>query len=559
MGVLDTLKKVFNWPSAKRPVDKPPVTAKERALAQMEQQSSPANVYHNEMDFAYQRRQDRYDVYDAMDEMSDVASVLDAYAEDATQKNEQTKKTVWVESSNKEIREELNHLLHNVLHVEDCIEGIARDLGKYGDDFGKLLLDSSDGIRSIRWRDPRDVERIENRDGILLGFEEQLFLGEYRQKISMAMQAKQDPASIKPTYEPWDVVHFRIYKRKRLAREKIPNIYGTSLLAGSERIAKQVKILDDLLMIVRLTRSLDRKTYYVDVGKTAVEEEASILRRWRRALKRKTYVDPATGRFDSRFDPFGWTEDEFWPAKEGSTSRVETQQGLTNIADIVDIDHFRDKFFGSLRAPKAYFGYEGDVNAKATLSSQSVKWARAVVSLQRALIQGFTRLCQIHLALLGKDANAENFQVMMEPPSIVELLNKLEAWQTVIDVAERMSTLGETLQLDKRDWTIYILENVLWLSKQDVRKFIRKLPKEEPPEQQQPDQDQKQQAQQPAQQQTEPQIDVSTLSPPAHQGSPEGKGRESKSNGVGLQRLDEIEDLISRIEEHRDIGIPYVH
>jgi hypothetical protein len=241
---------------------------------------------------------------------------------------------------------------------------------------------------------------------------------------------------------------------------------------ASDRIAKQVKILDDLLMVVRMTRSLDHKIYYVDTGRSPVEEEVRILKRWRRALKRKMYVDPVGGRFDSRFNPFSWTEDEFWPVKEGTNSKVENIPGIGNIGEMIDIDHFRDKFFGSFRAPKAYFGYEGDVNAKATLSSQSIRWARAVNSLQRSVKQGLTRLCQIHLAWKDMDSSVSKFRVLMVVPSAIELLDRLEAWQTIVDVAERMAGLGETLQIDKKMWTTYILENTLWMSRQDIKKFV---------------------------------------------------------------------------------------
>jgi hypothetical protein len=481
-GISDRLKKLFGWDSRH-----PPVRTSKRDDAFAAQQSrSPADRYHDEMGFDQQKRQDRYDVYDAMDVMSDVASVLDAYAEDSTQIDHEEEKSVWIESNNKKVKVEGERLLHDVLNVEDWIEGNARDTGKYGDDFARIRYTAKDGITSLFWRDPRDVERIENQDGILIGYEEVAKLKEYRRKVTADLNKGGDGSSIEPTYKPWDILHFRIYKKKRLPREKWPNIYGTSLLSGSERIAKQVKILDDLLMIMRITRSLDRKTYFVDVGRSPVEEEVRILKRWRRALKRKTYVDPSLGRFDSRFDPYAWTEDEFWPVKEGTNSRVETQQGITDIKEIADIDHFRDKFYGSMRAPKAYFGFEGDINAKATLSSQSLKWARAAQTLQRAVRQGLKRLCQIHFAIRGIEVNAKDFEVMMMQPSLVELLDKLEAWSAVIDVAERMATLGETLQLDRYDWTVYILEHVLWLTKQDAKKFTRKIPKEDqppPPEQ----------------------------------------------------------------------------
>lgn len=552
MSFSTRLKGIFGWPSARRPMTKP--TLKDIAL-QAQQVQSAADRYHSEMDFLHRRRQDRYDVYDAMDEMSDVSSVLDAYAEDATQIDQERKKSVWVTAKKLKVKKALSALLHDTLHIEDFIEGICRDVAKMGDDFGMIRASRDKGIQSLVWRDPRDIERVENQDGILIGFEETLRLASYRQQVNAERQQGRDGSSIKPSYEPWDVVHFRIYKRKRLPKEKYSNIYGTSVLEGSERIAKQVKILDDLLMIMRLTRSLDRRIYYVDVGRSPVEEEISILRRWKRALKRKTYFDPATGRFDSRFDPFAWSEDEFWPSKENRNSRVETLPGITNIADIVDIDHFRDKFFGSLRAPKAYFGYEGEINSKASLSSQSIKWAKAVSSIQRAVKQGLTRLCQIHLAYLNMDTDAEQFEVHMTLPSIVELLDKLEAWQNVVDVAERMSTLGETLQLDKRDWTMYILENVLWLSDEEVQKFARKIPKEQPSEE---PGDQAQPPQEPPQE--PPQPFGTPFTQPEGPSAPEqgatvpqpsAAAGESKRNGASAASL-EVDRLLLEIKKHMD-------
>lgn len=434
---------------------------------------SLADRYNNEVNFRARSRKERYDDYDAMDEMSDVASVLDAYAEDATQVDYKNKRSVWIESDDKKITKECEYLLHTVLNVEDWIEGCARDTGKMGDDMACIKASDGEGITSLMWRAPADIERIENADGILMGFEEVARLPTYRQELQVSLQQGEDGSKVSTTYKPWDVIHFRIFKKKRLSGEKLPNIYGTSLLSGSERVAKQVKILDDMLMIMRLTRSLDKNMYKVDVGRSPVEEEIRILNSWKRALKRRIYVDPSTGRFDSRFDPQAWTEDEFWPVKEGSNSGVETRAGLSNISDIVDIDHFRDKFFGSLRAPKSYFGYEGDVNAKATLSSQSIKWARSVVSLQRAVRTGLKRLCQIHLAWKGIKTEAKDFEVMMTTPGLADLLDRLEAWQTVIDIAERMAGMSDTLGLNKKDWNTYILQNVFWFSKQDAMRFIK--------------------------------------------------------------------------------------
>jgi len=294
MPFLQKLRSIFGW-SGSRP---PTVTARDPELDVAYQPVNPADQYHDMMELRKQKRKDRYDVYDAMDRMSDVSSVLDAYAEDCTQTDQGHERTVWVEGDDKDTTDELNSMF-DTIGAEEWIEGLARDLSKYGDDLARVVGDENNGVTSLEWRDPRDIERIENRDGVVLGFESILTLGDFSQRL------QEDPEAL-PTYKPWEFVHWRIYKQKRLPYEKYRNIYGTSLMWASDRIAKQVKILDDLLMVVRMTRSLDHKIYYVDTGRSPVEEEVRILKRWRRALKRKMYVDPVGGRFDSRFNPFSW-------------------------------------------------------------------------------------------------------------------------------------------------------------------------------------------------------------------------------------------------------------
>lgn len=469
MSFIDKLRGLFGW-YGPRP---PRVTAFDKEVDSAYSVSNPLEQYHDLLETRKAKRKDRYDVYDAMDRMPDVSTVLDAYAEDATQTDFHQEKSIWVEGQEYETVIELNNLLKR-LNIEDCIEGITRDLGKYGDDFARIISSQEEGILGLEWTDPRDVERVENRDSVLLGFETSKTITEFQRKV-------QENGNALPTYKPWDFVHWRLFKQKRLPNEKFRNIYGTSLLFSADRISKQVKILDDLLMIVRLTRSLDRKIYYIDTGRSPVEEEVRILKRWRRALSRKTYMDPSSGRFDSRFNPFSWTEDVYWPAKEGTNSKVENLPGLGDVRNIVDIDHFRDKFFGTFRAPKAYFGYEGDVNSKTTLSSQSIRWGRAVNSLQKAVKQGITRLCQIHLAWKDMDADPSKFKVQMVVPSVLELLDRIEAKQSMVDMADRLSMLGETLGIDKKEWSRYILENTLCMSKEEVEHYVSTIQSTPPP------------------------------------------------------------------------------
>lgn len=471
MAVSDRLRAIFGWSGASAPADRPRKGTK-LTQSQMQFGINPFQAYSSAVKPPYDRRR-RYDIYDEMDELEIISSVLDAYAEDCTQFDREKKASVWIECEDSKAKKILEAMLERV-KAEEWVEAEHRDVAKYGDDFAELDIQDT-GIMGVDWRDPRDIERIENRQGTLVGFEET------KKLKNVVAKLEKGETRIDYTYKPWDIVHFRLYRRKREKKQKFRNIYGTSILAGSERIAKQVKILDDMLMVRRLTKTLDTRVYKIDTARSSVEEEILILKRWKNSLKRKPFIDPSsTNRFDSPFDPFTFQEDLFWPAREGSNSSVDVISGQPNVADIVDVEHFRDKLFGSLRAPKGYFGFEGDINAKATLSSQDMKWGRACNSIQRAVRNGLTRMCQIELALHDMDAMKIKFTIKMVVPSVLEDLSRLEAIQTMIDVAERMAGLGDSLGLDSDAWREHILRSVLGMTDEEIKLFSSDGPGDDP-------------------------------------------------------------------------------
>ena len=533
MAVTDRLRAIFGWQGASAPPDKPRKGTK-LTQTQMQFGVNPYQAYASAVKPPYDRRR-RYDIYDEMDEMEMVASILDAYAEDCTQFDREKKASVWIEAEDGKVKKLLDAMLERV-KAEEWVEAECRDVAKYGDDFCELDIEDGIGIAGIDWRDPRDIERIENRQGTLVGFEETKNLKNIVAKVDKGEK------KISYTYKPWDLVHFRLYRRKREWKQKYRNIYGTSILAGSERIAKQVKILDDMLMVRRLTKTLDTRVYKIDTARSSVEEEVLILKRWKNAMKRKPFIDPSnTNRFDSPFDPFTFQEDLFWPVREGSTSSMDVIQGQPNVADIVDVEHFRDKFFGSLRAPKGYFGYEGDINAKATLSSQDMKWGRGCNAIQRAVRNGLTRMCQIELALHNIDAMAAKFTVRMVVPSVLEDLSRLEAMQTMIDSAERMASLGETLRLDSDAWREHILKSVLGMTAQEIKKYSTGGPGDDPG--------------------TEPDVVSPDGEPDKPDKEPDQGSDKAKGNGAEPERLDEVlrhallhrigrTSMSSRVTEH---------
>jgi len=424
-----------------------------------------------------------YNLYEDIADVAEIGSVLDGYAEDATQFEQMQQRTVWCEADDDEIVEEVHHLF-DVIGVEEWIEGLAHDTAQYGDDFCRLHYDEKipqKGILGVEWLDPREVERVEDPYGNLIGF------AQLQTQQSIGMKTSVNDEDL---WMPYDVVHFRLLSQKFMRfrggveqRYGETAMYGTSLLWNVRRVGKQVRLLEELLIIYRLSKAVDRFIYYVDVGKGgSPAQQQRTLNDWRRAMKKREYKNPTTGEFDVLYHAAALDDDIYWALHgDVQNSRVEVRPAVGNVTDAVDYDAFINKLFAGLRAPKAYFGYEGDVNAKATLSSQDIRFARGVKKIQRSIINGLTRIAQIHL-IFKKGLKPEDvervFTLRMVDPSQLELIQRLEADQVKLDIAARYLEFGETAGLNKVAWVIHVLQNVLNMSNDDIQRFASDILKD---------------------------------------------------------------------------------
>lgn len=480
MSIRDKLRSVFGWGGGQ-----PPKMPKLGDPSEISNQGSLVDAYNKAL-MIPETRKDLYDIYDDMDE-GEVAAILDSFAEDSTQYDLEHKAKIWVEADDKQVKKVILNLFDRLRIDHEC-ESIVRDMIKYGDDFFELVtkpLPADDTIKGPEdvnqprrieyWfpKDPRHVDRIETQDGVLAGFNITPTTPE-----AQTLRQPRDPNNPQPDKNPWDVIHFRLMRRKfyRWQNQRFRNIYGTSILYSAIRACRQLKIMDDLLMLHRILRSLDRHIYYIDVGHASREDEIRTLKKWKAALKRKQWIDPASQRFAARFDPMTWLEDIFWPTRAGSNSKVETLAGQPNVTEIVDHKRFVNRFYGIMRVPKGYFGHEDDQHAlvpKNTLAQQDVQYGRRCNSIQGYFIDGITRLCQIELALRNMDPDPNQFKIRMSRPSSLEEQQRVDVTLNLIESAKAMIEFGTVASLDMEAWTKHVLKSTLGMTSHEIAKFTK--------------------------------------------------------------------------------------
>jgi hypothetical protein len=412
-----------------------------------------------------ENREDLYNTYADLDEYTEVSVVLDSYAEEATLEHPQTNKVVWVNSPIEGVAALGDDMLTRIGASEKASSWI-RDMARDGDLFLQVFADADIGVEAVVETDPRTVERVESQRSALLGF---LHSDEQGKKWSSA--------DLDGIYKPWDFIHFRLFNsgvKSTKGQKGQRNMYGTSLLKVARVPMNNLKISKDMLQVYRLTNTLDRRKFGIDVGTSADEiETTQKLRRWMNAMKREVYRNPTSGEFDIMYNPLGMTDDVFFPTHKESATTVDVIPGQPNIYDAYDVDLLTYEAFAALRARPEWYGFgEPSGDDQRSFGSRSVQFARMTSLLQKYLCIGLARLLQIHYALLGLNVSPQDFEVCMTPSSPWEVLERLEVLQTVIDAAERMVSFGDSIGVDKEEWNYYIMSTLFSFSEAEIDRFL---------------------------------------------------------------------------------------
>ena len=408
-------------------------------------------------------RRERYRIFDEMDTFGLVMGVLDVYAEETTQPDYDKQSTVWIESKSGKMVQAGEECLRNC-QVEDRMTPIVRRIAKYGDAFQRILYQTGKGVLGWRMVSAAKTHRIEDKYGRLVGFRE---------------DGKKFRGKKRPVSWPWDYIHFRM-----LGKDE-ENGYGTSMLEPMFRPWRQMTLAEDSVLMYRLRRSPDRNLIEIDVGDMEEHEAMQFVNAWRKRFRKTEFVDPASGNYKKQYNPLSPLEDIWLPKRPEQTTNVSQLSGGGDPGSVYDLEHFRRKFFGTAKVPQAYFGFEGEINAKATLMQQDVRFARSAKRIRKAGIYGLRQLLDMHYTLLPTEPGKNEYDftqegnayvVQMSPISYLDEFERLELIQLRYNIVESMSRLAQDMNLDAKVWATYILLHYAKLPEEFVIKLINNTP-----------------------------------------------------------------------------------
>jgi len=392
-----------------------------------------------------------YSDYEAMDYDSLIAPALDIISEESTLKNEYGD-VLTIKSSNDNVKRVLHNLFYDVLNIEFNLPSWVRQMCKYGDFYLHLQISEKFGIYNVLPLSVYQVVREEGTDPENPGYvrfvidpnglsQSQTFTRRESQQLAL---------------ENYEVAHFRLLSDTNY----LP--YGRSYLEPARKVFKQLILMEDAMLIHRIMRAPEKRVFYMNVGGIPPNEVDTYMERTVAKMKKTPYIDQETGDYNLKFNVQNMTEDFYIPVRGNDAStKIETTKGL-DYDGTTDIEYLKNRMLAALKVPKAFLGYDENLEGKSTLAAMDIRFARTIERLQRTIVSELQKIALIHLYTQGfTDSDLVDFELSLTGPSIVFEQEKIELYKSKIELANSIAD-KKILSSD------FVYKNIFNLSEEEM-------------------------------------------------------------------------------------------
>ena len=177
------------------------------------------------------------------------------------------------------------------------------------------------------------------------------------------------------------------------------------------KTANQLSMMEDALVIYRLSRAPERRIFYIDVGNLPKAKAEQYLADVMNKYRNKLVYNADTGEIKDDRKHMSMLEDFWLPRREGGRgTEITTLPGGQNLAEIDDVEYFKKKLYQSLNVPSSRMESDNGFNMgkSSEISRDELKFNKFTNRLQKKFARVFTDLLRTQL-VLKEVLNAEEF------------------------------------------------------------------------------------------------------------------------------------------------------
>ena len=189
-----------------------------------------------------------------------------------------------------------------------------------------------------------------------------------------------------------------------------------SYLHKAIKSINQLRMIEDSLVIYRLSRAPERRIFYIDVGNLPKVKAEQYLRDVMMRYRNKLVYDANTGEIRDDKKYMAMLEDFWLPRREGGRgTEISTLPGGQNLGEITDIEYFKKKLYRSLNVPPSRMDGEGGFNLgrSSEILRDELKFTKFVGRLRKRFSNMFNDMLKTQL-ILKNVITPEDWEVMSE-------------------------------------------------------------------------------------------------------------------------------------------------
>ncbi|WDS61249.1 portal vertex protein of head [Synechococcus phage S-BM3] len=270
--------------------------------------------------------------------------------------------------------------------------------------------DPSKGITEIRYVDPQKIRLVKE----------------------VQKNADQTRTDLNNKYDYGNVLEYYIYNPKGLKQNPMKS--ATAPTGGGIKIAKdaitfvqsglldankgmvlsylhkaikalnQLRMIEDSLVIYRLSRAPERRIFYIDVGNLPKVKAEQYLREVMGRYRNKLVYDANTGEIKDDKKHMSMLEDFWLPRREGGRgTEISTLPGGQNLGELTDVEYFKKKLYRALNVPISRMEAEGGFNLgrSSEILRDEIKFTKFVGRLRKKFSEIFIDMLKTQLILKG--------------------------------------------------------------------------------------------------------------------------------------------------------------
>ena len=357
----------------------------------------------------------------------EVDSAVDEIVNEAIVSNED-QSAVQIELSNLEVGEGIKNKIRaefeyikKLLHFDKKAHEIFRNWYIDGRLYYHKVVDLANpraGILELRYVDPLKIKKVKQRI-------------QDRDKASQQLANKGDTALSANAYDFGEYIEYYLYNPKgfisfaggpdpmqggvRFAADSITfapcglmdlnKKMNLSYLHKSIKALNQLRMIEDSLVIYRLSRAPERRIFYIDVGNLPKVKAEQYLREVMNRYRNKLVYDASTGEIRDDKKHMSMLEDFWLPRREGGRgTEITTLPGGQNLGELKDVEYFRKKLYNSLNLPPSRLTDDNksfNLGKTTEILRDELKFTKFVARLRKKFAFVFHDILKTQLVLKG--------------------------------------------------------------------------------------------------------------------------------------------------------------